>query len=385
MLTYHFWGEDYMRIAIDARGINWYKGTGIGTYTDNVLTQLLNIDEENYYHIYWSGDDYERFNSQNSKIIMTSRKHHRFFQQNYIPGNLQKEKIDIYHVPQNGIGLSENVRCKKVITIHDLIPYIMPETVGKGYLLKFLKEVPEIIQYADAIITVSNWSKKDILKFFPIDSDKVFVTPLATDLKYKPLDREWCRYMLEKKLSIKKPFILYIGGFSPRKNVRSLIMAFSRIYNSLNKDYVLVIAGSLRDEGNSLKELCDKLQISSHVVFTGFVEEDMLPLLYNGAELFVYPSFYEGFGLPPLEAMSCGTPVITSNVSSIPEVIGDAGILIDPYDTSNLMDALVSTLNNETLKEQLSKDGLNRASQYSWKRTASETLNTYKKIVEVTN
>jgi glycosyltransferase involved in cell wall biosynthesis len=259
----------------------------------------------------------------------------------------------------------------------------MPETVGRGYLLKFLKEVPEIIQCADAIITVSNWSKKDILKFFPIDSDKVFVTPLATDQKYKPLDREWCRYMIEKKLSIKKPFILYIGGFSPRKNVRSLIMAFSRIYHDLNKDYVLVITGSLRDEGNSLKELCDKLQISSQVVFTGFVEEDMLPLLYNGAELFVYPSFYEGFGLPPLEAMSCGTPVITSNVSSIPEVVGDAGILIDPYDTSNLMEALVNTLNDEQLKERLSKDGLVRASQYSWKRTASETLSAYKKISEI--
>lgn len=371
-----------MRIAIDARGVNWYKGTGIGTYTDNILTQLLNIDDENYYHLYWSGDDYERFNSQNSKIIMTSKKHHRFFQQNYIPGNLQKEKIDIYHVPQNGIGLCDSIRCKKVITIHDLIPYIMPETVGKGYLLKFLKEVPDIIQYVDAIITVSNWSKKDILKFFPIDSEKVYVTPLATDIKYKALDKEWCRYMIEKKLNIKKPFLLYIGGFSPRKNVRSLLMAFSRIYHDLNKDYVLVITGSLRDEGNSLKELCDNLQISSQVIFTGFIEEDMLPLLYNAAELFVYPSFYEGFGLPPLEAMSCGTPVITSNVSSIPEVVGDAGILIDPYDTSNLMEALVNTLNNEPLKEQLSKAGLNRASQYSWKRTASETLDTYKKIAE---
>ena len=162
-----------MRIAIDARGVNWYKGTGIGTYTDNVLSQLLNIDKENYYHIYWSGDDYERFSYPNSKIIMTSKKHHRFFQQNYMPNNLLKEKIDIYHVPQNGIGLSENIKCKKVITVHDLIPYIMPETVGKGYLLKFLKDVPNILQFADAIITVSEWSKKDILKFFPIEENKV--------------------------------------------------------------------------------------------------------------------------------------------------------------------------------------------------------------------
>lgn len=372
-----------MRVAIDARGVNWYKGTGIGTYTDNILSQLLNIDQENYYHIYWSGDDYERLNAPNSKIIMTSKKHHRFFQQNYIPSNLSKEKIDVYHVPQNGIGLSENITCKKVITVHDLIPYIMPETVGRGYLLKFLKEVPNIIENTDAIITVSNWSKRDILKFFPIEEDKVFVTPLATDMKYRPLDKEWCRYMIEKKMNIKKPFILYIGGFSPRKNVRSLIMAFSKVYPNLNKDYALVITGSLRDEGNSLKELCSNLQISSQVIFTGFVEEDMLPILYNGAELFVYPSYYEGFGLPPLEAMSCGTPVITSNVSSIPEVVGDAGILIDPYDTTNLMKALENTLGDEKLKERLSQAGLNRAAQYSWKRTAAETLEVYKKVAEM--
>lgn len=374
-----------MRIAIDARGVSWYKGTGIGTYTENMLSQLLSMDSENYYHIYWSGGDYERFNSKNSKVIMTSRKHHRFFQQNYIPGNLVKEKIDLYHVPQNGIGLIDSISCKKVITIHDLIPYIMPETVGRGYLLKFLKEVPDIIQYCDAILTVSNWSKKDILKFFPIDEKKIFVTPLAADIKYKPLDKEWCRYMLDKKLNIKKPFILYIGGFSPRKNVRSLIMAFSQIYGNLNKEYDLVIAGSLKDEGNSLKELCDKLQISSNIIFTGFVDEDMLPILYGGTELFAYPSFYEGFGLPPLEAMSCGTPVITSNVSSIPEVVGDAGILIDPYDTSNLMEALANTLNNDSLKNKLSIAGLERSSQYSWRNTALSTLSSYRQIIEYTN
>lgn len=372
-----------MRIAIDARGVNWYKGTGIGTYTDKVLSQLLNIDKENYYHIYWSGEDYDRFSYANSKIIMTSKKHHRFFQQNYMPANLLKEKIDLYHVPQNGIGLWEKIQCKKVITVHDLIPYIMPETVGKGYLLKFLKDVPNILQSADGIITVSEWSKKDILKFFPIDEDKIFVTPLAADLKYKPIDRQWCRYILEKKINIKKPFILYIGGFSPRKNVRSLIMAFSKVYKDLNKDYNLVIVGSLKDEGKCLKELSQKLGIDSQVIFTGFVEEDLLPILYNGSELFVYPSFYEGFGLPPLEAMSCGTPVLTSNVSSIPEVVGDAGILIDPYDTSNLIESLANTLNNEPLKNQLSIAGLKRASRFSWQKTAKETLITYEQIMKL--
>jgi glycosyltransferase involved in cell wall biosynthesis len=372
-----------MKIAIDARGVNWYKGSGIGTYTENVLRQLLNIDKENYYHIYWSGDSYDRFNNdENSRVIMTSRKHRRFFQQSYFPNNIKKEKIDLFHVPQNGIGLSENITCKTMITIHDLIPYIMPETVGRGYLMEFLKAVPPLIESCDGILTVSDWSKKDILKFFPVDENKIFVTPLAADIKYKVLDKEKCRYMADKNLNIKKPYILYIGGFSPRKNVRSLIMAFSKICKDINQEYKLVIVGSLKDEGNALKQLTERLRIDSKVIFTGFVEEEVLPYLYNGAEVFVYPSFYEGFGLPPLEAMSCGTPVITSNVSSIPEVVQDAGILIDPYDTSNLINALGNLITNDSLKNELSLKGLLKASEFSWKKTAALTLDAYKTVYE---
>lgn len=374
-----------MRIAIDARGINWYKGTGIGTYTENILRQFIKLYTENYYHIYWSGDGYEDFNNSYSKVIMTSKRHQRFFQQNYFPSNLLKERIDIYHVPQNGVGLSETISCKKVITIHDLIPYIMPETVGRGYLLKFLKEVPNIIDSCDGIITVSQWSKRDILRFLPIDENKVYVTPLAADAKYRPLDKEYCKFQLEENLNIKKPYILYIGGFSPRKNVRGLIMAFSKVYKDLDKDYNLVIVGSLKDEGNVLKELTEKLNLSSRVQFTGFVSEEYMPILYNGCEVFTYPSLYEGFGLPPLEAMSCGIPVISSNISSIPEVVEDAGILIDPYDTSNLIDALGKVLSSERLRQELSMKGLEKSSQFSWAKTAEKTLEAYKKINEASD
>jgi glycosyltransferase involved in cell wall biosynthesis len=369
-----------MRIAVDARGANWYKGTGIGTYTENILRQLLNIDKENYYHLYWSGDNYDRYNTENSKVVMTSKKHRRFFQQTYFPNNIKKEKIDIFHIPQNGIGLSPDVDCKTVITIHDLIPYRMPETVGRSYLMEFLKEVPSLIESCDGIITVSEWSKQDILKFFAVDENKIYVTPLAADLKYMPLDKEMCRHVIQKRLNIKKPFLLYIGGFSPRKNVRSLIMAFAKIYKEFNSDYNLVIVGSLRDEGNALRELSEKLDMSSRIIFTDFLEEEILPTLYNAADVFVYPSLYEGFGLPPLEAMSCGTPVITSNVSSIPEVVNNAGILIDAYDTSNLINALGSIVNNDNLKADLSKRGIERSKEYSWERTAQQTLKAYSDI-----
>jgi glycosyltransferase involved in cell wall biosynthesis len=372
-----------MRVAIDARGINWYRGTGIGTYTDKVLKYLLNMDKENYYHLYWSGENYEEFQFDNSKVVMASKKHHRFFEQNYFPENIKNNNIDIFHVPQNGIGMSEDIDCKKIATIHDLIPYIMPETVGKGYLLKFLKEVPRVIQECDALITVSEWSKKDILKFLPIDSNKIFVTPLAADDKYKPLDKEKCKSLLAERYDINNPFILYIGGFSARKNVKLLITAFSKIYKKLDKAYDLVIVGATRDQGLYLSEFANNLELASRIKFTGFAPEEHLPVLYNACDVFVYPSLYEGFGLPPLEAMNCGTPVITSNLTSIPEVVGDAGILINPYEENELIDALLKVLGDSTLREEYSQKGLERAKNFSWAKTAKQTLEIYKKMYEL--
>lgn len=283
-------------------------------------------------------------------------------------------------MPQNGIGFSEEISCKKLITIHDLIPYIMPETVGRGYLLKFLKEMPIIIGGCDGIITVSEFSKRDILKFFPIDENKIFVTPLAADKKYTPLDKVHCRNVLRDIYNLTDPFILYLGGFSERKNVASVLTAFAKIYKDLNKKYKLVILGGYKDSSQRLVKLTNELKIESHVVFTGFVQEDHLPIFYNCCDTFVYPSFYEGFGLPPLEAMSCGTPVIASNLTSIPEVVGDGGILINPYDISEISFAIGNLLSNEKLRDELSYKALKRASEFSWQNTAQSTLKVYESI-----
>lgn len=370
-----------MKIAIDARGVNWYKGTGIGTYTDKILRYMIKTHKENFYQIYWSGEDYNEFEDDNTKILIASKRHHRFFEQHYFPNNLKKENVDMYHIPQNGIGICDSIPCKKVVTIHDLIPYILPETVGKSYLAKFLKEMPRIIELSDGIITVSECSKKDILKFFSIDENKVFVTPLAADSKYKPLNKDKCQEILREDYNIDKPFILYIGGFSPRKNVSSLMIAFSKVRKNLDREHDLVIVGANKDEGGLLKELCLDLNIESNIKFTGFVPEDLLPVFYNACEVFAYPSLYEGFGLPPLEAMSCGAPVITSNISSIPEVVGDGGILIDPFNMKNLMYSLEALLNDKTIRDELTSKGLKRAANFSWEKTSEKTIQVYNKIL----
>jgi len=369
-----------MKIAVDARGINLYSGTGIGTYTENILKNLIDIDTVNDYHVFWSGNNYESIKKNNCKVVMTSKRHQRFFEDYYFPENILKEKIDIFHMPQNGIGLSDEISCKKIVTIHDLIPYVMPETVGRGYLLKFLKEMPIIIGNSDGIITVSEFSKRDILKYFPIDERKIFVTPLAADKKYTPLDKLLCRNTLENVYNLKDPFLLYLGGFSERKNVTSIITAFSRVYKDLSKKYNLVIIGDYKDSSQRLVKLVHELNIESHVIFTGFVPEEHLPLFYNCCDTFIYPSFYEGFGLPPLEAMNCGTPVIASNLTSIPEVVGDGGILINPYDIDEISLAIGNLLSNEKLKTELSSKALLRAKEFSWETTARNTLKVYESV-----
>ena len=375
-----------MKFSIDARGINLYKGSGIGTYTENLLRELLNIDTKNNYSIFWTGENYEDYKKDNSKIIFTSKKHGTFYENYYYPNYIEENNIDMHHIPQNGIGLNELYTSPIVVTIHDLIPYILPETVGRGYLERFLRDMPLIVRDSKVILTVSEYSKRDIIKFFPfVNEEKIFVTPLAANKSYKPLNKTNCIEYIKNKYSIDSPFILYIGGFSTRKNVKELIIAFNKIQKSLKKNYKLVLCGSIRDEGIKLQELCKELLMDDKIIFTGFVPDDELPLFYNAAEVFIYPSSYEGFGLPPLEAMSCATPVITSNLTSIPEVTKDCAILINPFDKDELASSILTLFNSESLLQEYSEKGYNNSLNFTWENTAIATLKAYEHVFENTN
>lgn len=372
-----------MKFSIDARGINLYKGSGIGTYTENLLRELLNIDTKNNYSIFWTGENYENYKKDNSKIIFTSRKHGTFYENYYYPNYIEENNIDMHHIPQNGIGLNELYTSPLVVTIHDLIPYILPETVGRGYLQRFLRDMPLIVNNSKIILTVSEYSKRDIIKFFPfVNEEKIFVTPLAANKSYKPLNKSTCIEYIKNKYSIDSPFLLYIGGFSTRKNVKELIIAFSKIQKSLKKDYKLVLCGSIRDEGIKLQELCKELLIDDKIIFTGFIPDDDLPIFYNAAELFVYPSLYEGFGLPPLEAMSCSTPVITSNLTSIPEVTNNCAVLINPLYNDELSLSIIDLLNSDSLLQEYGQKGYNNSLKFTWKNTAISTLKAYESVFQ---
>lgn len=371
-----------MKIAIDARGASLYHGTGIGTYTNNLISEALSIDSKDEFTLFCTGKFNDEFNKKNANIIFSSGKHGGFYEKYYIPKQLNELHVDLYHIPQNGIGFDFDTTIPTLVTIHDLIPYIMPETVGKGYLERFLRDMPNIIMNSAGILTVSEYSKKDILKFFSFyPEDKIFVTPLAANSSFKPLNKDNCMSYVKNKFKLNEPYILYIGGFSPRKNALGLIKAFQNVYKDLNKPYKLLLGGSLKDEGENLYNFVKETNLQDRVVFCGFLEDEILPILYSGCDAFVYPSLYEGFGLPPLEAMSCKAPVITSNLSSIPEVTGESAILINPFNKNDLENALVNLLNNEGLKDTLREKGYMRSRNFTWQKTAQKTLTAYKSLI----
>lgn len=370
-----------MKIAIDSRSVNLHSGTGIGTYTDNLISEIINIDKKDDFTLIWTGSIASKFKKNNVEFIHSSGKYGRFFENHFIPNNLIQSNIDLYHIPQNGIGFPFEYNLNTVVTIHDLIPYIMPETVGRGYLNRFLRDMPRIIENSKGIFTVSEYSKKDILKFFKgYPEDKIFVTPLATNKQYKPLDKSFCRKVINNKFKFTSPYILYIGGFSSRKNVKSLIDSFLKIEKDLSKEFKLLIVGPLKDEGEILYNYVKEKDKLDSIIFSGFVSNDLLPILYSGADVFAYPSFYEGFGLPPLEAMSCKTPVLTSNLTSIPEVTTDSAVLVNPFNIDDISLNLFKLLDDYEFRLNLTEKGYLKSQEFSWQNTAIKTLTGYESI-----
>ncbi|KXG76165.1 glycosyltransferase family 4 protein [Thermotalea metallivorans] len=373
-----------MLISIDTRGAKLYAGTGIGTYTHQLMKNIMNLDRKNQYLFFWPGEGYDRFNGfHNIHVHLVGTKNKTFWTYDYIPHHVKKSKAQLFHIPQNGIGLPKEKFCKYVVTVHDLIPYILPETVGYSYRERFIQEMPSIIENADIIITVSEYSKQDIISYFGVPDKKIVVTPLAADDIYRPINHMEAKNFIKNIYGVDREFILYLGGFSPRKNILGLIRAYHQSLKRLKGIYDLVIVGAPKDSHGQIVSTIEQLGIKNRVIFTGFAPYSHLPYFYNAASLFVYPSIYEGFGLPPLEAMSCGCPTITSNLTSIPEVVDDAALLINPYDIDALTEAIVQVLEDKKLSMELIVKGLKRASQFSWENTAKNTLKVYEALLKV--
>lgn len=365
-----------MKIGVDARAARWYRGTGIGTYTYQIIYNICKLDKINTY-TYFLPDNNNSDLDLNKNInvnVIDDRSKDTFWEDVYIPNVISDMSIDVYFVPQNGIGLPSEKNCKFFITLHDVIPYKMPETVGPQYLEIYLREIPKLLNRVDGIITVSNYSKEDISKTLGFDESKIHVTHLAAEDFYYPMDKETCMSFVKRNYGIEEDFILYVGGFSPRKNIKGIIQAFSLLKEKYKSPIKLVILGKKGRSYYDYRDLAYKLNLKDDVVFTGYVPVEELPIFYNAAKIFIYPSFYEGFGLPPLEAMACGTPTIASNKTSIPEVLGDDALYIDPYDVDDIKEKMLLLLSDQNLYNKMILKSLKRSSIYSWKKTTIETI-----------
>lgn len=309
-----------------------------------------------------------------------------------VPGLLTLGQAEIgWHAWQHDLALIHDpsgvvplcaTRGRRVATIHDAIPYVYPETNTKLVWLLFHVWLPIAVRRLHGIITVSHHSKRDIVRYLRVHPERVTVVPHGVDAHYRPMNPAHVRAVLERN-GIDGPYILYVSAVEPRKkrkNLPRLLEAFAQL-RQWSKRWRLVIVGAVRKDYRPVFDTVERLELTPHVQFTGFADEAELPALYGGADLFVLPSLYEGFGLPVLEAMACGTPVVTSNVSSLPEVAGDAALLVDPYDVDELADAMRRILADRDLAMELRCKGLARAETFSWERTARETIAVYERVL----
>jgi glycosyltransferase involved in cell wall biosynthesis len=349
------------KIAVDIREIKYNQITGIGRYVKNFLDNIGREEKKNI-HLLADNDTNIAPYRNLFKTIILKAPFTLWYDQIVIPKILKKKKIDIYFSPYYKLPLLS--KCKKILTIHDL--HFLAPLLRKGIstIKPFSAYLKMALKQADKIITVSEFSKAEILRQFNISSGKnIEVIYLGVDEKFKPLNKERAD-KLKEIYGIDSRYILYLGNMKPHKNIKGLIEAYSLLDGKVKKDYKLIIVAKKDDNFSELRKLVENLSLNNNIMFFDFVPDDDLVLFYNLAEVFVFPSFYEGFGLPPLEAMACGTPVISSYTTSLREVLGDSALYIDPYNTIEISQKISRILNDNELKDKLKSQGLLRAKKY---------------------
>jgi len=372
-----------MDIGIVSSFIDEYSG-GIGVYTHQLVKNLNQMDKENNYHlIHYSKSNHEIYNQNNEIIIPKNRfikkwGSYMFWRYYSLPQGLKKYDLDVVHDPYELGPFTFNQPFRKVITVHDLTPLLFPNLFKRGDVMLHRLLLKKTIQKADKIITVSYNSQRDIMEYMNVPEEDIEVIYNGKDENFRPINSKKIEEVREK-YSLPPHFILSVGGLHPIKNIPRLLEAYHlALRNGL--EHKLVMVGGAVDKAEEIFKIITARGLEDHVIFTGVVSDDDLVGLYNAADLFLYPCLYAGFGLPPLEAMACGTPVITSHNSSLPEIVGDAAKLIDPYDPEKLAGAINNVLSDDEMIKTLVKKGLKQAKMFNWRKTAGETLNVYNEV-----
>lgn len=376
-----------MKVAIDVRTVLSNR-SGVGNYVLHLIQNLKQVDPKTIYYFLALKKNLSFLGplagEQNPLLTVFSHESHPLgdiWEHFMLPLRLKEKGIDVFHGPASLIPFRKD-HYRVVVTIHDLVAFLFPETIPIKYgaYMRFL--LRQAVKRADKIISVSYHTRQDLIKILKVPSEKIVVIHEAPSPIFRPLDQNEVQTRLKTRYGINKKYIYHLGNIEPRKNLIILLEALTRVCREFGSEYQLVVSGQKGWLIRSLSQFLKNYPLREQVLFTGYVPMEDLPVLMNGAELFVFPSLYEGFGLPVLEAMSCGTPIISSNRSSIPEIVGSAGLLIDPTNTQELAENIIYLLRNEADRRRLSLLGLEQSARFSWVEVARKTWEVYRSVKE---
>jgi glycosyltransferase involved in cell wall biosynthesis len=359
---------------------------GIETYVRNLIWQLARIDRENSYILFNNGYSHNTFGALPANFRSVScpvppalRAAQIAWEQVVLPIQVRKHSIDVLHSPNTVAPLF--VRCPSVVTICDMLYRYYPDSISKSSLWYRSLAIPLSARRCEQILTISHFSERDIIRFLKVPEGKITVTPLACDRDqgYRGVSPSISE--VRKKYAIQGRYILSVAGTEPHKNLRGLVEAFAKLCKQSREieDVLLVIVGRRSRSVARVDAAIDELGLRKRVRTLGYVPAEHIPPLYAGARVFVNPSLFEGFGLPVLEAMANGVPVVSSNAAALPEIVGDSGILVDPTNPSEISQGIRCALIDEDCRRDMVKKGYRRVEHFSWQETARTTLQVYKK------
>jgi glycosyltransferase involved in cell wall biosynthesis len=375
-----------MRIGIDYTAAV-RQGAGIGRYTRGLIGALPAVDRENSYRLFVAsrgvrstvptGPNFRAFHAP-----LTDRETSLLWQRLRLPVPIELflGALDLFHSPD--FLLPPVLRARTVLTVHDLSFVRVPEYAHPSVHEYLVQGVPRSARRADLILAVSVATQRDVVELLGVPEDRVQVIYEGVDARFRPVEDEQTLAAVRRRYGLERPFILGLGTLEPRKNFTGLIEAFARLRERRHLEHELVIVGRRGWLYEPVFERVQALGVERQVRFLGFAADEHLPAIYTLASCLAYPSFYEGFGLPVLEAMACGTPVVTSQSSSLPEVAGSAAILVDPHDADSLVDALDRVLFDDALRAELRAAGRERVRRFTWERAAHELVAAYRSVAD---
>jgi len=369
-----------MRVGIEGRTLQG-KRFGVARYLVNLLGNLIQIDHDNEYLVYLSSEiEPLGFNRSNLDFRIIRMRPSILWRHLRLPLAMRGDGIDLHFSPSYMVPLIES--CPSIVVVHDLTFKVHPEWFSADRRFLFDDIFWRQVKHADRIITVSEHSKKDIVEYLGVDPQRVVVIQEAADERFRPVEDERDLKDIRGKLALSEGFILTVGAVHTRRNLERLIEATAKASRDFGIEPMLFILGTPASFSPTVDIPGTALRcgIQDKVIHRQYISDEDLVLLYNACGLFAYPSLYEGFGLPVIEAMACGTPVVCSNTTSLPEVAGQAVIYFDPTSVEEMADAIGRVLTDRDLSEELGRKGRERAGTFSWRRAAEETLDVFNQV-----